>query len=136
MPRPVPRRVQRGSYRPLHHSLVLSEADHRVLRLLEQPPLRVWPRDRLAEAVGLSDRALRESISRLAQVRGDVLSDSGSGGYWIATGVQEVEKARSELVSRLRVIQNRVSAMDEVARLLRDREAMGGPAPALRRALV
>lgn len=127
MPQPRRRRQQPG-YRALRHSLPLTDDDRRLLRLLEQPPMRVWPRKVLAQAAGLSDRAMRDCISRIAIAGIAVLSSSGTGGYWIARTADEVHAAKSEQISRLRVIASRAQALDQVERLLRDREAAGAAA--------
>lgn len=120
------RRVQRGSYRPLRHAVTLTDADRRVLRLLEQQPLRVWPRDVLAEAAGLGDRAMRQCVEHLRHAGiAIVSSSSGRGGYKVAANVEEIERFRGELLSRMRVIQQECDVLDQIARLMKDRRSSG-----------
>ena len=130
MPAAAPLRRQRSGYRPLHGTVVLTDADRKVLRLLESPPIRSWPRAVLAEAAGMADRSLRKSIERLRHSGFAVVSSSGgSDGYSIARTAAEVADFRErELHSRMRVIADESRALQQVERLMRDRERERAPA--------
>ncbi len=119
------RRVQRGSFRPLHGSTPLTDADRKVLRLLEGVPPRAWSRAVLAEAAGMPDRSLRRSIEKLRHGGFPVIV-AEEGGYTLARTADEVAEFRArELQSRMRVIADEDRVLEAVERLMRDREREG-----------
>lgn len=134
-----PQRRQQGPFRPLQHAEPLTDADRKVLRILETAPIRMWPRKVLCEASGLGDRRMRRSVEKLRHAGFPVLSTSdGAGGYWLASTAVEVEEFRERtLHSRLRVIADESRVLGAVAKLMRDREAAhGANGPALPMAML
>jgi biotin operon repressor len=98
----------------------LTDADRRVLAVLERAPLSVWSRADLARQSGRPDRAVRESIERLRLHGHAVLSSSSSGGYWLARHAEEVAAFRRELRSRMQVIASVDDALAWVERQMRE----------------
>ncbi len=108
----------------------LTNADRRVLRLLEIPPVRVWPRKRLAAEAHIADRTMRQAIERLRLHGHAICMDSSSaGGYWIATDAEEIASMRAELMSRGHKLFTVAAALKFKEDALREQEITGQRQP-------